>query len=228
MPRPRLPSLHPPELLGASRRARWRRTVLRRAVAAACAATAVVLLVGVVRPPAAPTTPVLVAARDLEAGALLTVTDVRTAALLGGPDAVGTVGAMKDADELVGRRLTSAMQDGELVTAGRLVPRSPVERLPPDTVAAHLLVADERSLDLIAAGRRVSLFPDTGGPSVARDVLVLAVDTPESRTLAGSLPTANSTPRGLVVALSPADLELVFAGQRPDGGPPRVVAVVTR
>jgi len=201
--------------------------VLRRAAAAVCAAVAVVLLVGVVRPPPVPTTPVLVAARDLEAGALLGITDVRTALLTGGEDAVGSVGALQDADALVGRRLTSAMRRGELLTAGRLVPRSPADRLPPGTVAAHLLVVDERSLDLVSAGRRVSLFADTGGPAVAEDVLVLAVDTPESPTVTGSLPGAGSPPRGIVVALGARALDLVFAGQRPDGGPPRVVAVVT-
>jgi hypothetical protein len=187
----------------------------------------VLLLVGVVRPPPVPTTPVLVAARDLGAGALLEASDLRVASLSGGEDAVGTVGTVQDAHELVGRRLTSPVQQGVLVTAGRLVPRSPADRIPPGTAAVHLLVADERSLDLLSAGRRVTLFADTGGPAVARDVLVLAVDTPGSHTVTGSLPGANAPPRGIVVALGTADLEAVFAGQRPDGGPPRVLAVVT-
>ncbi|MEO6019253.1 MAG: hypothetical protein ABIP45_03275, partial [Knoellia sp.] len=65
MPRPRLPSLRRPEFLGPSRHARWRRWAVRRAAAMACAVGAVLLLVGLVRPPTAPTTPVLVAARDL-------------------------------------------------------------------------------------------------------------------------------------------------------------------
>ncbi|KRE44003.1 hypothetical protein ASG74_04035 [Knoellia sp. Soil729] len=201
--------------------------MLRRVAAAGCGAVAALLLVGVMRPPPVPTTAVLVAARELEAGALLEATDVRVAHLSGGEGAVGSVGTLQDTHEVVGRRLTSPVQQGEIVTTGRLVPRSPADRLPAGSVAAHLLVADERSLDLVSAGRRVTLFADTGGPAVARDVLVLAVDTPETRGVTGSLPGTGSPPRGIVVALGTPGLEAVFAGQRPDGGPPRVVAVVT-
>jgi len=130
--------------------------------------------------------------------------------------------------DLVGRRLVPAVQTGRLVTRSDLVPRSAAEGLPLDTVAAHVLHADERSLDLVSAGQRVTIFADTGGEALARDVLVLAVDTPENPTLTGSLPGSGAAPRGLVLALPPASLERVFAGQRPDGGPPRILTVVTR
>lgn len=227
MPRPRLPSLPHPELLGPSRRARWRRWALRRTAAVICAVGAVLALVGIVRPPAPATTTVLVAASALPPGTVLTASDVRAADATAGSDAVGVVGAMADPREVVGRRLTSRVLAGELLTAGRLVPQSPADGLPADIVAAHVLLADERSVDLVSAGLRVTLFADTGGEALAHDVLVLGVDTPEDPTLTGSLPGANTSPRGLVVALSPTALESVFAGQRPDGGPPRVLPVVT-
>lgn len=217
-----------PALLGPSRRARWRRWALRRGAAAICAAAAVLTLVGLVRPPSPPTTAVLVAARDLPLGAVLTTKDVRTVQHPGGPDAVGAVGALSRAHDLAGRRTTSRVPVGELVTSSRLIPRSAAEGLPADTVAAHVLHADERSLDLVAAGQRVTIFADTGGNALAVNVLVLGVDTPENPTLTGSLPGAGAPPRGLVLALAPAALERVFAGQRPDGGPPRILTVVTQ
>lgn len=193
-----------------------------------CAAAAVLLLLALVRPPPPPTTSALVAARDLPLGALLTPDDLRSARILAAPDSAGTVGAVGAARDLIGRRLTSTLLAGELVTTSRLVPRTIAEGLPADTVAAHVLHADERSLDLVSPGQRVTIFADTGGEALARDVLVLGVDTPENATLTGSLPAAGVHPRGMVLALSPAALERVFAGQRPDGGPPRVLTVVTR
>ncbi|MFC7491245.1 MULTISPECIES: SAF domain-containing protein [unclassified Knoellia] len=227
MPRLRLPSPSRPELLGPSRRARWRRWALRRTVAVACAVAALLALVGIVRPPSPATTTVLVAARALPAGTVLTASDVRSADLESRPRAVGAVGAVADPDELVGRRLASRVQVGEVLTVGRLVPQTPADGLPTDHVAAHVLLADERSLDLVSAGQRVTLFADTGGSAVARDVLVLGVDTPDDGGLPTSLPGSHVSPRGLVIALSPTALDQVFAGQRPDGGPPRVLAVVT-
>lgn len=186
------------------------------------------LLVGVVRPPPMPTMQVAVAASDLGAGSVLTAGDLRTGHVTGGPDGVGTVGAVHDAGELVGRRLTSPMAAGEVFTSGKLIPRSAAEGLPSNTVAAHVLVADERSLDLISAGRRVSLFADTGGAALAQDVLVLGVDLSDTPTLTGSLSGSQNSPRGLIVALPPTAVERIFAGQRPEGGPPRILAVMTR
>ncbi|MEO7268270.1 MAG: SAF domain-containing protein [Knoellia sp.] len=224
MSRPHLPALPRPAILGPSRRAHWRRWVLRRGASSVCAVAAVLMLLALVRPPAPPTTAALVAAKDLRPGVVLTADDLRTTRLPGGPDSPGTVGAVGAPRELVGRRLVSAMQTGELVTTSRLVPRSATEGLPADTVAAHVLHADEGSLDLVSAGQRVTIFADTGGEALARDVLVLGVDTPENATLTGS----GANARGLVLALSPEELHRVFAGQRPDGGPPRILTVITR
>ncbi|EAP96917.1 hypothetical protein JNB_16856 [Janibacter sp. HTCC2649] len=187
---------------------------------------AALLLVALVRPPPPPTTSALVAARDLPSGAVLTADDLRTTQIRGESDSPGTVGAVGRVRDLVGRLLTSPVAAGELVTTSRLVPRTAAEGLPGDTVAAHVLHADERSLDLVSAGQRVTLFADTGGEPLATDVLVLGVDTPETPALTGSLPTSGSPPRGLVIALPHTALDRVFAGQRPDGGPPRVLTVI--
>ncbi|WP_404384864.1 SAF domain-containing protein [Knoellia locipacati] len=224
MPRFHLAALRRPEILGPSRRARWRRWALRRALAAACATAATLLLVGVVRPPPPPTTRVVVAAEALPGGGVLGEKDLRVVQV--GRDS-GLVATVADLRSLVGRRLASRVEPGEVITTTRLVPRSPLDGAPPGTVAAHLLVADAHALDLVSAGRRVTLYPDTGGAALAQDVLVLGVDTPGKASFTGSLPGGDDGARGLVTALEPAELERIFAGQRPDGGPPRVLAVVT-
>ena len=91
MPRFHLPALRRPEILGPSRRARWRRWALRRALAAACVAAATLLLVGVVRPPPPATTRVVVAAAGLPGGAVLGEDDLRVVRVESDPALVATV-----------------------------------------------------------------------------------------------------------------------------------------
>jgi hypothetical protein len=225
MPRPHLPTLRRLRILGPSRRARWRRWTLRRALAGLCAAAATLLLVGVVRPPPPETTRVLVSSSSLAAGTVLTPSDVRVVEVAGDSPPVS---AVEHVGAVVGRRLVSRVEPGEVLTTTRLVPRTPVDGAPVGTVAAHLVVADEEALDLVSAGRRVIVYPETGGPALARDVLVLGVDTPGKPSFTGSLPGADSARRGLVVALEPEDLEHIFAGGRPEGGAPAVLVVVSR
>ncbi|KGN36515.1 Flp pilus assembly protein CpaB [Knoellia subterranea KCTC 19937] len=193
--------------------------------AALCAVAGVAVLVGVVRPPAAPTRPVVVAARAVPAGSLIAPSDVRVVRL---SESVPLVGALARPDAVVGRQVAGRLEVGEVMTPSRLVPRTVADGLPRGTVAAHVTVADPGVLDLVSAGRRITLFADTGGPALAQDVLVLAVDTPERATFTGSLPGGETLARGLVVALNQAEAERIFAGQRPEGGPPTVLAVVTR
>ncbi|PRY53487.1 Flp pilus assembly protein CpaB [Knoellia remsis] len=217
----RRPHLNRPALLGPSRRARWRRIVLRRLAAIACAVGAVLLLIGVVRPPDAPMTTVLVAARDIVPGQVLDDSDLRTTRVPSEPAPV----AAATRGDLVGRRTATSISAGELLTRTRVVPRGPTDGLAPGTSAVRLLLADPGTLGMLRPGDRVRLFPDTGGPSLANDVLVLGLDTPGDT---GSLPDGSDGDAGLVAALPDSAVERIFAGQRPDGGPPRVLAVVSR
>ncbi len=169
-------------------------------------------------------THVVVAARDLAGGTVLAPDDLR---LLRVPREPPPVAAVADPDLLVGRAVASRLASGETVTTTRLVPRSPGDDLPAGTVAAHVVVADEHVLDLVSAGHRVTLFAEVGGEALARDVLVLGVDTPDRASVTGPLPGHGSAPRGLVCALSDTAVDRVFAVQRPEGGPPRVLPVVT-
>lgn len=189
-----------------------------------CAAAAVLLVVGVLRPPPPTSWAVVVAAGPLAAGGVLESSDLRVSRVLGPARPVASV---DDPRRLVGRRLGTAVAAGEEVTATRLVPRSVADGLPRGTVAASLAVADPRSLELVSAGRRVTVYADTGGPPLARDVLVLGTDTPDPPVFPGSLPNGDTAAPGLLVALTDAEVDRVFAGQRLEGGPPRVLAVVT-
>ncbi|KGN30224.1 flagellar protein FlgA [Knoellia sinensis KCTC 19936] len=190
----------------------------------ACAAAAIVLLVALVRPPEAPTTPVVVAARALPAGVDLAAADLHVVRVAAHP---APAGAVASPGTLLGRRLATRVEPGEPITLTRLMPRSPADGLAPGTVAAHLTVGDVGALDLVEPGSRVDLFADVGGPALAQDVLVLAVDTPGSASLTGSLPGAETVPPGLFVALDRAGVTRIFAGQRPDGAAPRVLPVVS-
>jgi len=183
-----------------------------------------VLLVGVVRPPPPATSPVVVAARPLAAGTVLDPADLRVIRLPGTSPPPGSVAGPGG---LVGRRVSTAVAAGEPLSTTRLVPRSTADGAPSGTVVARLVVGDARGVDLVSPGRRVTIYADTGGPALAHDVLVLGTDTPERASFAGSLPGADDIGSGIVLALEPSAVERIFAGQRPEGGPPRVLAVIT-
>lgn len=151
-----------------------RRAVLarRRVLAALLAALAVAS--GVHAATAAPpsTVPVLVAARDLPSGAVLTVDDLRTVGFAPGSLPSGAVA------DPVGRTLAAPLRAGEPLTDVRLVGPALTDgypglvavpvRLPDAGVAALLAVGDE--VDLVSAD------PEGGAAVVvAADVPVLAL-----------------------------------------------------
>ncbi|MBM6403294.1 hypothetical protein JQN72_03415 [Phycicoccus sp. CSK15P-2] len=219
-----MPTLPAPvaAVAGPGRRARWRRSVLRRALAAACVAAAVLLLTREVRPPPAPTVAVVQATVHVPAGAVLGPGDVRTARVV---VPAAPPGAATDTAEVVGRRVGSGLAPGEVVTSTRLVPRSPADGLEPGAVALHVLVADPGSADVVAPGHRVTVFPGTGGPALARDARVLAVD-PVADTGVTDL-AASSAARGLLLALPPDAAEGVLAQHGGLDGAPLVNLLVT-
>ncbi|HYN30385.1 MAG TPA: SAF domain-containing protein [Dermatophilaceae bacterium] len=214
-----------PALTGPGRRARWRRRAVRRVLSATFLVGAVLLVVATLRPANPPSTRVLVAARDVMAGASLVAADLETRSL---PAAAAPPGALGGPAEAVGRVVATGLTAGEAVTRSRLVPPLPEE---PGTAATHLLVADERALDLAPPGSRVTIYPATGGAALATGVRVLTVDPPVGPD--GSGPGVlgrgpeGATGRGLVVALEAAAVRSVFTALRPEGGPPVVLVVPT-
>lgn len=215
--------------------------MLRRILALLLLLLAGALLVRSVRPDQGPATTLVVAARDLPAGTTLRPPDLATRVV---PRTLAPPGALASR-AAAGRVLTAPLAAGEPLTRTRVVatsvgagpgggerPAAGVEvaardgAARADAVAVHLVVADERGLDLTPPGTLVTLYPHTGGPPVARGVPVLTVDPPrppDDGILSGGAAASGS--RGLVVSLDPEVADALFAGQRPEGGPPVVLAV---
>ena len=161
----------------------------RRVLAALCAGVAVLAGVSAVTAPPAPTVDVVVAARDLPAGARLTADDLTTASYV--PSAA-PAGLVPDA---AGRLLASPLTTGEPVTEVRLVGPLLTEG-EPDLVAVPVRLPDSGMVGLLEVGDQIDLVAvdpqDGGAGQVAGDVRVLAipsveVDPPGGSTMPGRL-----------------------------------------
>ncbi|NNM46746.1 Flp pilus assembly protein CpaB [Knoellia koreensis] len=197
--------------LGASgRRADWRRHVLRRLLAAGCAVVAVLAGLAVVRQPADPTVPVLVAARAIPAGAPVEPQAVR---VVRWPARLVPEGAVRGPGEVLGRVVVSPVARGETLTASRFSTRSLLAGRPTDQVAVHVSVADEGAVAMVSAGDRVDLVG--AGTVVARDVEVLRVDRPVRTDFGAVIEGQGSSSGyaaggpGLVVAADPRAAEAI-------------------
>jgi pilus assembly protein CpaB len=133
--------------------------------------------------------PVVVAARDLTAGHILTRRDVRVAHW---PHELRPTSARADPAQVVGRRLTAAVSTREPITGVRLLGHDLAAGVPAGLVAAPVLLDDPHVVDLVHAGDHVDLLasprPDGFTEStayrtakvttVASGVVVLAVFRP--------------------------------------------------
>src|SRR5688572_5408191 len=84
-------------------------------VVACCLAVAAWVVVGELRPPATPTVPVLVTAREIPAGTTLTAADVRVAQLASAPAGAATT------DTAVGATLVVGLPEGIAVVETMLL-----------------------------------------------------------------------------------------------------------
>lgn len=161
----------------ALRRAMLRR---RRLIAVVCTAGAVAAGLRATAPPQPPTAVVLVAARDLPAGATLRADDVRPQEVA--PAAV-PAGALTDAVHLTGTILASPLRAGEPVTDVRLVGPA-LAAADPGTVAAPVRLSDAAQAGLLDVGDEIDLLatdPEARTTvAVVTGAVVLAV--PEVRT----------------------------------------------
>ncbi|TNY37300.1 SAF domain-containing protein [Thermomonospora catenispora] len=152
---------------------RWSRRLLRhrRPVAAALAALSVLLTVAAVRPADPDGVRVLVAARDLPAGATLQPGDLRPAVL---PAAAVPDGAIRRRAK--GRTLAGPMRRGEVLTDVRTVGRRLLAGYGPDVVATPIRPADPGTVRLVRPGDRVDVLSsdipaDLAGSGVGLDDL---------------------------------------------------------
>jgi pilus assembly protein CpaB len=189
-------------------------------VSALLAGAAVGLVVTELRPPPPPTTPVLLAARPVAAGEVLAAADVRVVPVSSGAIQPGALTSVPDA---VGRRVGAGLAAGEALTATRLVPRSPVDGLPPGRVALHVVAADPASVDLLAPGDAARVYPAAGGAPLAVAARVLATDPPG--TSPDPLTTSAAAARGLVLSLTATEADAVLGGHGAVDGPVTVSVV---
>jgi Flp pilus assembly protein CpaB len=150
---------------------------------------------------AGPTGVVLVAARPLAAGAILTKSDLASSIW---PAALIPGSALHSTGPAVGRPLGAAMARGEPLTTTRLLDTSVASALRPGQVAATITLADRGQAAILAAGSLIDVYAPTAagvlvdgkalnatpsdpsaGRAVASAVRVLAVLPPQDRTDGG-------------------------------------------
>lgn len=176
-----------------------RRAVLarRRLIAAVLASVAVAGGVHTAAAPPPPTVPVLTAARDLPAGAVLEPDDLVAAGFAPGSVPSGI------AATAVGQTLAAAVRRGEPVTDVRLVGPD-LTAGDPSRTALPLRLPDAGMVALLDVGDRIDLVatdPQRGGSHVvATGVPVLAIPESKAEAVAGQ-PGAL-----IVVGVEPTDL----------------------
>ncbi len=142
-------------------RIRLRRTYLRyrRVLTAGLAGVAVVSLTQVLAPGSPPTTPVVVAARDLSGGRLIGPDDVHLVEM--GPG-LAPAYAVTSVSRVVGQVVAAPMREGEALTDRRLLGASLVAGYPSDTVAAPVRIQDSQVVSLLHVGDRIDVYSSNG------------------------------------------------------------------
>ena len=207
---------------GSGRRAQWRRRVLRRVLSAGLAACAVVLATSAARPAAGPTVLVLVAAREVPAGAVLAEGDVRPARVPGG---AAQPGAITSPSEALGRRVAAGPGPGGGRAGGRVGARAGGGGPPPGRGGGRVGGGGPPPGRLLPVGATARVYPVAGGPPLAVGARVLTVDP--AVTTGGALLPGESDPRGVVLSLSVAEADAVLRGHGALDGPVTVTVVGT-
>jgi len=170
-----LSKLHPSDLTWL----RGRRTrLIRRWLAAGLLLAGALLFAHPGSARGAPTTPTVVAARDLPSGVALRAADVRLADL---PDEARPEGVLSTLDVADGRLLASAVRAGEPLTDVRLASAVPASG-EPGTATVPVRLADAAVAELLGPGRRVDIVaaPEPGTPAsvLASGATVVTVGHP--------------------------------------------------
>ena len=177
----------------ATRRAVLRR---RRSLSALLAGLAVLAGLAAVAPPPPPTVPVVVAARDLPSGAVLTAGDLDRVELPAGRVPSGLV------TEVAGRTLAAPVRQGEPVTDVRLVGPG-LAAAHPDRAVVPVRLPDAGAVALLRVGDRVDVVasdparPDAPAEVVTAAATVLAL--PAEAAAASSYQAPGAVSGALVV-----------------------------
>lgn len=198
-----------------------RRPGPRRWLAAGATAAAVASALQVLAPQPEAGRPVVVAARDVPAGAALQRADLTLAARPPGelPEA-----AVARVDDAVGRVVSAPLTAREVLTDSRLVGPGLLLGQPPSAVAAPVRVADPAAAALLHAGSRVDVLVAVEGArrarTVARGATVLA--RPQASE-AGHLLAPDDASSGGLVLLAVDDSTAAALAQSAAAGPLSVV-----
>jgi pilus assembly protein CpaB len=142
--------------------------------------------------------PVVVIARDLMAGHVLTRGDL---AVADWPADLSPEGATADPGPLVGRALGAGMSRGEPLTAARVRGPGLLTGVEAGLVAAHVRLADPAMAAMATSGDHVDVISSTG-KLVAADVVVLAVDSSSAGSSGWSTTQESGLPGGVIVAVA--------------------------
>ena len=159
------------------------------------------------------TVPVVVAARDLPAGTVLTAGDLVTADY---PSAAAPAGVAGDARTVLGQVLAGGVRTREPITDARLVGPGVTALLPAGQVAAPVRLADLAVAALVHTGDRVDVLATaTDAPSaelVAEDALVVAATGADEQAGGGLLLLAvdDATAAHLAAAATSATLTVTL------------------
>ena len=201
----------------------WQRRLRRhRRVLAAVLATVVVgSLASALHPASEPTAAVVVAARDLVPGSMLTADDLVVAER---PSAAAPADPVPDPAGAVGRTVASPVRAGEVLRARDVVSPGLVAGLGPGMRATPVRLADDGAASLVRAGDSVDVLAAYAGDGtagaaasvVASGVRVLVAPAPAtggSTSLLGGAPASTVSGAVLVLATTPAQaLDLARAG----------------
>ena len=199
----------------------WRRRLLSAGLAAGSVAFALQALA----PPPPAGTDVVVAARDLAAGAVVSTGDLRVAHR---PAGDVPSGALTSTAAATGRPVSSAVRRGEVLTDVRLVGPAALRGLADGTVAAPVRVVDAESAALLRPGDVVDLLAASATPDaptgearlVASGVRVLLAPRQQRSSLTAGLgngalllvATSSSTAARLAAAAVTDRLSVVLRG----------------
>jgi Flp pilus assembly protein CpaB len=125
-----------------------------------------------VRPDPPASTAVVVAARDLESGALIHRDDVRLVSM---PDDVVPSAAATAVADVAGETVAAPMRAGEPLTDRRVVGASLVSGYPAGSVAAPIRVTDAEAAALLTVGDRVDVY---SAPAVGDEARLVVADAP--------------------------------------------------
>jgi pilus assembly protein CpaB len=179
----------------------WR---ARFVVAAVCLGIAAGCVAESIRPPDPPTAAVVVAAREIAAGTLLTSADVRIERL---PVALAPAGALADPGAVVGASAAVPLAAGVPVLPGLLADDDVSG--PPGTVVATVRFADPAVAGLLTSGMRVDVLAATaeGGPGTVVATRALVLPVARQPTSAGALGLGGSSDTSVPVLLAVAPSE---------------------